>query len=302
MLFLVAERFLGVTLLQIKHLRKKFEIADAKLLVKLQAEGQVQDSRIQGRFFHSLQDVSFSCEQGQVLGLLGPNGAGKTTTLRILSTALTADAGEIWLNQQNLTHSPEDLRCKIGFLSGSTGLYGRLTGRENITYFGQLHGVATAEIRERIKSLAARLDMTSFLDRRCETYSTGMKQKTAIARAVIHQPEVVIFDEPTTGLDIMAAQTVLNFIQELKQQGTPVIFSTHHLDEVAALCDRVCVVSEGRSVFDASFTQFEQLASECVDTSTSLGASLHGAFLQALTANPPVSSAQIQTTNQEESA
>ncbi len=251
-----------------QNLSKKFELDDPK---KVNQQDK-KDPRLQGRFFHSLLDVSFQCDKGQVLGLLGPNGAGKTTTLRILSTALKADAGSIVVDGEELTHKPHLLRKKIGFLSGSTGLYGRLTGRENIQYFGRLHGISLSVIDERINTMAQELDMASFLDRRCETYSTGMKQKTAIARAVIHRPEVVILDEPTTGLDIMATQTVLAFIERLKVQDVSVIFSTHHLDEVQTLCNNVCVIEQGKSAFNGAFKAFRELSPE----------SLHKAFLVAL--------------------
>lgn len=257
-------------MIRVNQLSKKFELADP---AKLKQQAQ-QEPRLKGRFFYSLQNVSFQCARGQVLGLLGPNGAGKTTTLRILSTALKPNSGEIFIDDDNLTQQPHVLRQKLGFLSGSTGLYNRLTGRENITYFGELHGLEARVIRERINSIAQELDMQHFLDRRCETYSAGMKQKTAIARAVIHRPEVVVLDEPTTGLDIMATQTVLAFIERLKQQNVAVVFSTHHLDEVQSLCDKVCVINQGNSVFHDDFQVFASRSSE----------SLHQAFINCLQA------------------
>ncbi|HBY38360.1 MAG TPA: ABC transporter, partial [Alteromonas sp.] len=216
-------------MIEISQLAKKFTVENPKKL----SEQEKKDPRLKGRFFHSVENVSFHCSSGEVLGLLGPNGAGKTTTLRMLSTALKPDAGDITIDGTNVVKTPVIARKMIGFLSGSTGLYGRLTGRENIAYFGQLHGMSAAQIDTKIAELADVLDLHSFLDRKCENFSTGMKQKTAIARAVVHDPKVVILDEPTTGLDIMAAQTVLDFIQRLKEKGVPVIFSTHHLDEVS---------------------------------------------------------------------
>ncbi|MFC6440597.1 ABC transporter ATP-binding protein [Bowmanella sp. JS7-9] len=255
-------------MIEIKHLAKKFAVENPKKL----SEQERKDPRLQGRFFHSVKDVSFSCKQGEVLGLLGPNGAGKTTTLRILSTALKADAGQVMINGHNVLENPLIARKKIGFLSGTTGLYGRLTGRENIAYFGQLHGLTAGEIASRIDELANLLDMQSFLDRRAENFSTGMKQKVSIARAVIHQPELVVLDEPTTGLDIMATATVMEFIQRLKSQGTPVIFSTHHLDEVQELCDRVTVIDQGETRFDDTVEAFSALAD----------GKLHQSFLSVL--------------------
>ncbi|MEW9797666.1 ABC transporter ATP-binding protein [Alteromonas sp. CYL-A6] len=240
-------------MIEIKHLAKKFAVESPKKL----SEQEQKDPRLKGRFFHSVKDVSLQCEKGQVLGLLGPNGAGKTTTLRILSTALTPDKGEVTINGQNVLENPVIARKKIGFLSSSTGLYGRLSGRENIAYFGKLHGMSDAAIKARIDEMASLLDMHSFLDRRADNFSSGMKQKVSIARAVVHSPELVILDEPTTGLDIMATSTVMSFIRRLKDQGTPVIFSTHHLDEVAELCDRVSVINVGETVFDGSLKEFE---------------------------------------------
>lgn len=247
----------------IDRLAKKFAVENPKKL----SEQEQKDVRLKGRFFHSVIDVSLHCEKGQVLGLLGPNGAGKTTTLRMLSTALKPDSGTITINGEDVLTDPLVARKKIGFLSGTTGLYARLTGRENITYFGQLHGLNDELIASRLDVLADKLDMQNFLDRKSDNYSSGMKQKTAIARAMIHEPELVVLDEPTTGLDIIATQTVLNFIKDLKSQGIPVIFSTHHLDEVNELCDRVCVIDKGVTRFDDSIEAFVGLADNSLNQS-----------------------------------
>ncbi len=255
-------------MIEIKQLAKKFKVENPKKL----SEQDKKDPRLKGRFFHSVKDVSLRCEQGQVLGLLGPNGAGKTTTLRMLSTALQPDAGSITLGDVDVIKDPVTARKKIGFLSGSTGLYGRLTGRENIAYFGRLNGMNESMITARLNEIADQLDMHSFLDRRSENFSTGMKQKTSIARAVIHSPEVVILDEPTTGLDIMAAKTVIDFIKDLKQKGVPVIFSTHHLDEVTELCDHITVIDHGTTTFDGVLSDFVALAPD----------NLHEAFMKTL--------------------
>ncbi|MEG3767711.1 ABC transporter ATP-binding protein [Alteromonas sp. 14N.309.X.WAT.G.H12] len=255
-------------MIEISQLAKKFVVENPKKL----SEQERLDPRLKGKFFHSVCDVSFRCSGGEVLGLLGPNGAGKTTTLRMLSTALKPDAGSITINGVDVLTQPVAARKKIGFLSGNTGLYGRLTGRENMAYFGQLHGMEKQDILRRIDALSELLGLHSYLDRRCESYSTGMKQKTAIARSVIHEPEVVILDEPTTGLDIMAAQTVMDFIRQMKVQGVGVIFSTHHLDEVAQLCDRVAVINEGRTAFNDTLAAFCARAPE----------SLSRAFLSTL--------------------
>ena len=250
-------------MIEVKQLSKKFAVENPKKLT----EQERQDPRLKGRFFHSVLDVSFQCAPGQVLGLLGPNGAGKTTTLRMLSTALQPDGGQVLVNGVDVLEKPLVARQKLGFLSGSTGLYGRLTGRENIEYFGKLHGLDNETTRQRIKELSVLLDMESFLDRRSESYSTGMKQKASIARAVIHKPEVVILDEPTTGLDIMATQTVLQFIKRLTEDGVPVIFSTHHLDEVSELCSHVTVIDQGETRFNGDIDAFRALADNSLNDS-----------------------------------
>lgn len=239
-------------MIELLGVKKKF-----KLQVKSNPSQEQKDSRERDGYFHSVEEVSFNCSAGEVLGLLGPNGAGKTTTLRMLSTALSPDEGDIRIGGKSLVENPLMGRRKIGFLSGSTGLYGRLTAKENIQYFAKLHGLKGSALKSRMDELIALLDLHSFLDKRADTLSTGMKQKTNIARAVVHQPEIVVLDEPTTGLDIMTKQTVLKFIGTLKQNGTPVIFSTHHLDEVALLCSRVHVIDKGRSCFDGTVEEFK---------------------------------------------
>ncbi|MEL0656896.1 ATP-binding cassette domain-containing protein [Pseudoalteromonas issachenkonii] len=241
-------------MIEVAGLKKKFK------LTKDHKKNKIDDidPREDKDYFHSVRDVSFSCAKGEVLGLLGPNGAGKTTTLRMISTALKPDEGSITIAGNDIVKKPLLGRKSIGFLSGSTGLYGRLTVKENIEYFAKLHGMSKKDIASRCEELFTMLDMHKFIDKRAENLSTGMKQKANIARAVVHRPAVVVLDEPTTGLDIMTTQTVINFIKGLKEQGTPVIFSTHHLDEVALLCDRVAVINEGISCFDGTVVEFKQ--------------------------------------------
>ncbi|MFA9217740.1 MAG: ATP-binding cassette domain-containing protein, partial [Sphingomonadaceae bacterium] len=210
-------------------------------------------------WFHAVHDVSFRCAPGEVLGLLGPNGAGKTTTLRLLSTALKADAGQVLAYGVDLLRDPLAARRQIGFLSGSTGLYGRLTARENIEYFGRLHGMDEARLQQRCDALFELLQMHEFSHKRADTLSTGMKQKCAIARTVVHEPRVIILDEPTTGLDVMSAKILLDFIASYKALGVPLIFSTHHLHEVEKLCDRVCIINHGHTAFHGSIDQLRQL-------------------------------------------
>ncbi|WP_440055946.1 ABC transporter ATP-binding protein [Pseudoalteromonas sp. T1lg65] len=240
-------------MIEISGLKKKFKLSSEYNKKKSHTDPRERDG-----YFHSVEDVNLRCGEGEVLGLLGPNGAGKTTTLRMLSTALVPDEGTITIAGKDIVKKPLLGRKAIGFLSGSTGLYGRLTAKENVEYFAKLHGLKGRALQARCDELFQTLEMETFLDKRAENLSTGMKQKTNIARAVVHEPDVVVLDEPTTGLDIMTTQTVISFIRRLKEQGTPVIFSTHHLDEVALLCDRVSVIDKGYTCFDGTVEGFKQ--------------------------------------------
>jgi len=246
------------------NLCKRFPLdrASRRKEAKKHSASRGADPRRHKDYFEAVRDVSFRCDRGDVLGLLGPNGAGKTTTLRMLSTALQATSGSILMDGVDVASNPDAARRKLGFLSGNTGLYRRLTVRENVRYLGRLHGLSDPTIAARSEALFDRLDMHDFADKKAEDLSTGMRQKAAIARAVIHQPDVIVFDEPTTGLDVMAARTILDFIEEYRDQGTPVIFSTHHLHEVERLCNRVTVINQGRAVFSDSLKKFRQLDSD----------------------------------------
>ena len=196
----------------------------------------------------AVDDVSFTCRPGQIYGLLGANGAGKTTTLRLLATLLQPTSGSATLAGFDAATAPDRVRAHVGFLAASTALYGRLTAREMITYFGRLNGLTDAAIKARLKLLADELDMHEFLDRRCEKFSTGMKQKTSIARTLIHDPAVMIFDEPTLGLDVMTARAIVKFVRDCRNRGKTVIYSTHIMSEVEKLCDVVGIIHNGRLV------------------------------------------------------
>jgi sodium transport system ATP-binding protein len=191
-------------------------------------------------------DISFRVSPGQIYGLLGANGAGKTTTLRLLATLLQPTGGSAIVAGFDVAREPEKVRANVGFLAASTALYGRLTAREMIAYFGKLNGLPDAEIRVRTKRLAEELDMHEFLDRRCDKFSTGMKQKTSIARTLIHDPAVMIFDEPTLGLDVMTARAIVKFVRECRNRGKTVIYSTHVMSEVEKLCDTIGIIHGGK--------------------------------------------------------
>ncbi len=220
------------------------------------------DERERGKQFFAVSDVSFAAEPGTILGLLGPNGAGKTTLLRMLSTAIAPSSGTAVVGGIDIVAAPRAVRKKIGFLSGTTGLYGRLTGAEMVAYYGALHGLKRPEIEARMERLFAQLGIESYAHRRNDQLSTGMKQKISIARTLIHDPEVVIFDEPTTGLDVVAAETVTDIIRTCKRDGKTVIFSTHHMHEVDLLCDRVAVIRTGRCCFAGSVAEMREQTGE----------------------------------------
>ena len=199
--------------------------------------------------------VSLCCAPGRVYGLLGANGAGKTTTLRLLATLLQPTSGSAVVAGHDIVAAPAQVRAQVGFLAASTALYGRLTAREMIAYFGELNGLARPEIAARTRRLADELSMHEFLDRRCEKLSTGMKQKTSIARTLIHDPAVMIFDEPTLGLDVMAARAIVAFVRACRDRGKTVIYSTHVMSEAEKLCDRVGIIHDGRLVAEGTLDE-----------------------------------------------
>jgi sodium transport system ATP-binding protein len=204
--------------------------------------------------------VDFLCEPGKIFGLLGCNGAGKTTCLRVLAALLRPSAGTAIVNGFDVVAEAEKVRASIGFLSAATALYARLTAYEVVEYFGRLHGLAEEVLHPRIEELFRTLDMNEFRDRRCDKLSTGMKQKTSIARTLFHDPPVMIFDEPTVGLDVLTARTVIGFIRDCGRRGKTVIFSTHVMSEVEKLCDAVAIIHGGRILAEGTLDQLRQRA------------------------------------------
>jgi len=193
----------------------------------------------------AVQNVSFSAANGQITGLLGPNGAGKSTTLRMLYTLLKPDSGSARIDGFDVTAAPLDVQPHIGVLSDSQGLYPRLTARENIRYFGQLHDMQGETLEKQIEQLIGLLDMASIADRRTEGFSTGERLKVAIARALVHDPKNVLLDEPTNGLDVKSTRAMRQFILRLRDAGKCILFTSHIMQEVAALCDQIVIVSNG---------------------------------------------------------
>jgi sodium transport system ATP-binding protein len=200
----------------------------------------------------AVDDVSFLARDGEITGLLGPNGAGKTTCLRMLYTLMIPDRGQVLVDGLDAAVDPLGVRRRLGVLPDARGLYTRLTARENIAYFGRLHGMPETELGARAEALIHALGMDAIADRRAAGFSQGERVKTAIARALVHDPHNVILDEPSNGLDVMATRSLREFMRALRAEGRCVLFSSHVMQEVAALCDRVVIMARGRIVADAS--------------------------------------------------
>lgn len=194
----------------------------------------------------AVDGIGFQAHAGEIVGLLGPNGAGKTTVLRMLSGILTPDEGNVRVCGHDMQADPLDAKRSLGFLSGDTQLYQRLTPREVLLYFGELYEIPLAERKRRAEELIAALDMTSFADRPCETLSAGQKQRANISRAFLHDPQVLILDEPTTALDILSGRFIVDAIRGQREHGKAVLFSTHIMGEAEYLCDRIVMIHEGR--------------------------------------------------------
>jgi sodium transport system ATP-binding protein len=205
----------------------------------------------------AVDNISFSCQSGRIFGLIGPNGAGKTSTLRMIGTMLAPSSGAILVNDfDTVTHS-QSVKKSLGFLSGNTGLYDRLTAEEMVRYYADLHEMTEANFQKSRNRLFRLLDMEEFSGRRIGKLSTGMMQKVNIARTMIHEPEVVVFDEPTSGLDVMASRSIIRLIKECGDEGKTVIFSSHRLAEIQSLCDDLAIIHKGELYFNGTYEEFE---------------------------------------------
>lgn len=229
-----------------------------------------QKQEIEGGHAHdtlmAVADVSFTCTPGRIFTLLGPNGAGKTTTLRMMATMLKPTSGTITIAGFDTVKEAGQVRSKIGFLTGSTALYERLTPNEIIKYYADLHGMDSDKFKSRKQELFALLGIDEFADRRIGKLSTGMKQKVSIARTMIHDPEVVIFDEPTVGLDVITARSIIQLIRSCKEQSKTVIFSTHIMGEVSLLSDDLAIIHKGKLLYNDTYEQFfKQLKSRTIE-------------------------------------
>jgi sodium transport system ATP-binding protein len=200
----------------------------------------------------AVKGISFEVRDGEITGLLGPNGAGKTTTLRMLYSLLPPDKGEIRIDGLDPARDSMAIKRTLGVVPDSRGLYTRMSARENIAYYGQLHGMSHKDIKSRVEELVNTLDMSDFIDRRTEGFSQGQRVKVAIARAMIHQPRTVMLDEPSNGLDVMSTRALRRYVLDLKNAGHSVILSTHIMQEVAALCDRIVIIANGMIAADGT--------------------------------------------------
>ena len=233
-------------MIEVERISKVFELS----------KQQQKENNLSEKTAVAVNDLSFTCEPGRIFSLLGPNGAGKTTTLRMLAGILSPSSGRIKINDVDMDKEPYVAKRHIGFLTGSTGLYERLTPNEIIDYFGRLYGVAEEDLDQRKSELYTLLDMHDFQHKRIGRLSTGMKQKVSICRTMIHNPDVVIFDEPTSGLDVITAENIIALIKDCKTKNKTVIFSSHIMSEVDLLCDDLAIIHKGELIFNDTLQQF----------------------------------------------
>lgn len=233
------------------------EVANVSKSFPLNAKQQKELGTKQDSFL-AVDDISFECKPGKVFSLLGPNGAGKTTLLRLLSTVFKPTSGDIKIEGVSVLKNAAEVRSKIGFLTGSTNLYDRLTPTEIVQYFAALHGMDATKIKQQKDILFDQLKIHEFAHKRIGALSTGMKQRVSIARSMIHNPSVVIFDEPTSGLDVITAHSIVDLIRQCKQENKTVIFSSHIMSEVELLCDDLAIISKGKLVFNNTLKNFQE--------------------------------------------
>jgi sodium transport system ATP-binding protein len=220
---------------------------------------QIQNLTKSFKSITAVDNVSFTVNKGEIVGLLGENGAGKTTTLRMLATMLKPTGGTATVDGYDIKSEPDKVRGQIGILfGGEVGLYDRLTARENIKYFAELNGMNKKETEDSINYLVEMLDMREYIDRRVGKFSRGMKQKVAIARSIVHKPSVMLFDEPTAGLDVTAARIVQDFIVKCKEDNKAIVFSSHSMNEVERLCDRIVIIHKGKILEEGTILELKE--------------------------------------------
>lgn len=239
-------------MIKVEQLSKVFNAQQPKKIIMPWHNNRINRKQINHKQIVALDNVSFQLNDGEITGLLGLNGAGKSTLMRLIYGLLQPTAGEVWINGFSVSNSPNLARQQLGVLPDDTGLYKRLTARENIRYFGELQGLDSVTLERSINQLISWLGMSAIADRPAGGFSLGERMKTALARAIVHQPQHVLLDEPTNGLDVITTRAVRNLLQELKAGGRCVIFSSHLMHEVSGLCDRIIVINHGRILADGS--------------------------------------------------
>ena len=237
---------------------------------------QMKEAGSTEKSVYAVDHISFQCKPGKVFSLLGPNGAGKTTTLRMIATLLVPTSGHISVGGHDVATQSQEVRRQLGFLTGSTQLYDRLTASEVVKYFADLYQLDDVSFKRKKDELFTLLGIHDFKDKRIGHMSTGMKQKVSIARTMIHDPSVVVFDEPTSGLDVISAASIIDLIHRCRAEGKTVLFSSHIMSEVDLLCDELAIINKGKLVFEGSLDQFKALSE---------GQSLTQTFIQVVTQN-----------------
>jgi len=245
-------------MIEVQDLTKRFKLSRQQ---KKEMGAAAGDGTVE-----AVAGISFTCQPGRVFSLLGANGAGKTTTLRIIAAMLKPTSGNVKVSGYDVVKAPQEVRRRMGFLTGSTGLYDRLTPRELIKYYADLHDMDKGTFEQRRDEIFDRLDMHGFANRRIAKLSTGMKQKVSIARTIIHDPEIVVFDEPTAGLDVITARSILDLIRDFRKQGKTIIFSTHIMGEVSLLSDDLAIIHNGKLCYTGSYSDFvDQMSTKSLE-------------------------------------
>ena len=237
-------------MIEVRNVTKTFKLS--------RQQKREMGSAFRGDSVDAVSGVSFACQPGRVFGLLGPNGAGKTTALRMIATTLRPTSGAVVVHGFDTVREPERVRASLGFLTGSTQLYDRLTPNELVRYYADLHGVPRGDYQRRRADVFQALDMNAYADRRIGKLSTGMKQKVSIARTMIHDPEVLVLDEATSGLDVLASRGIVELIRQARDRGKTVLFSTHRMGEVDQLCDDLALIHRGRILYDGTYDAFKR--------------------------------------------
>ena len=220
----------------------------------------VGESELRPKLFTAVDSISLKCNENSVFALIGPNGSGKTTTLRMISTMISPTSGTIKIKDRDVSDDGRSARKSIGFMTNQTALYDRLSPFEMVKYFADLNSMDKAVFDKRCKDIFDRLDMNTFANKRIGTLSSGMKQKTSIARTIIHDPDIIVFDEPTTGLDVMTSRSIIELIRNSKNENKTIIFSSHRMEEVQSLADDIGVIYNGKLIFNGTKSDFESLS------------------------------------------